>query len=327
MRTLVARHEALLLARPFRISRGVKTVADVIVVELTEDGVTGRGEGVPYPRYGESVEGVLAVIETARAAVEADADQRELLTLLAPGAARNAVDCALWDLAAKRTGASVTSRLGRSPLEPIVSALTIVIDTPEAMAAAACAIAQVPLIKIKVGADDPAARMRAVRAAAPHATLIVDPNEGWNRALLEAMQDVLVEARVALLEQPVPADDDAWLEGFDYAIPLYADEAVHVGDDLDRIAARYQGINVKLDKTGGLTTALDLAAAARARGLGLMCGCMVGSSLSIAPAMHVARDADFVDLDGPLWMAQDRIGGVVDVSGTLWPPQPGFWGD
>jgi L-alanine-DL-glutamate epimerase-like enolase superfamily enzyme len=327
VRTLVARHEALPLARPFRISRGVKTVADVVVVELAEDGVTGRGEGVPYPRYGESVDGVLAAIETARAAVEDGANGHDLLALLPPGAARNAVDCALWDLEAKQSGTNVATRLGRSPLEPIVSALTIVIDSPEAMAAAARAVAQVPLIKIKVGADDPAARIRAVRAAAPDATLIVDPNEGWNRALLEAMQDVLLEARVALLEQPVPADGDAWLEGFDYAIPLYADEAVHVGGDLDRIAARYQGINVKLDKTGGLTTALDLAAAARARGLGLMCGCMVGSSLSIAPAMHVARDAAFVDLDGPLWMAQDRVGGVVDRDGTLWPPQPGFWGD
>jgi L-alanine-DL-glutamate epimerase-like enolase superfamily enzyme len=327
VRTLVARHEALPLARPFRISRGVKTVADVVVVELTEDGVTGRGEGVPYPRYGESVEGVLAAIKTARAAVEAGTECRELLTLLRPGAARNAVDCALWDLEVKRTGTSVAARLRRSPLEPIVSALTIVIDTPDAMAAAALAVAQVPLIKVKVGADDPAARIRAVRTAAPDAMLIVDPNEGWNRALLEAMQDVLVEARVALLEQPVPADDDTWLAGFDYAIPLYADEAVHVGGDLDRVAARYQGINVKLDKTGGLTAALELAAAARARGLALMCGCMVGSSLSIAPAMHVARDADFVDLDGPLWMAQDRAGGVVDKGGTLWPPQPGFWGD
>jgi L-alanine-DL-glutamate epimerase-like enolase superfamily enzyme len=299
----------------------------VVVVELTEDGVTGRGEGVPYPRYGESVEGVLAAIKTARAAVEAGTECRELLTLLRPGAARNAVDCALWDLEVKRTGTSVAARLRRSPLEPIVSALTIVIDTPDAMAAAALAVAQVPLIKVKVGADDPAARIRAVRTAAPDAMLIVDPNEGWNRALLEAMQDVLVEARVALLEQPVPADDDTWLAGFDYAIPLYADEAVHVGGDLDRVAARYQGINVKLDKTGGLTAALELAAAARARGLALMCGCMVGSSLSIAPAMHVARDADFVDLDGPLWMAQDRAGGVVDKGGTLWPPQPGFWGD
>ncbi|UVO54614.1 N-acetyl-D-Glu racemase DgcA [Sphingomonas sp. SUN039] len=327
VRTLAARHESLPLARPFRISRGARTVAEVVVVELTGDGVTGRGESVPYPRYGESVEGVLAAIESVRAALEAGADREELMPLLPPGAARNAVDCALWDLEAKQLGISVATRLVRPPLEPIVSAHTVVIDSPEAMAAAARSIAHVPLIKVKLDADEPAARLRAVRAAAPEAMLIVDPNEGWDRALLEAMQDVLIEARVALLEQPVPADDDAWLEGFDYAIPIYADEAVHVGGDLDRIAARYQGINVKLDKTGGLTTALDLAAAARARGMGLMCGCMVGSSLSIAPAMHVARDADFVDLDGPLWMAEDRAGGVVDVGGTLMPPQSGFWGD
>jgi L-Ala-D/L-Glu epimerase len=326
-RTLIARHEALPLARPFRIARGVKTVADVIVVELTDDGVTGRGEGVPYPRYGESIDGALGDIASVRAAVEAGVDGHALLTLLPPGAARNAVDCALWDLAAKRSGMSVAARLGRPPLDRIVSALTIVIDTPDAMAAATRSIAKSPLIKIKVDADGPAARIRAVRAAAPDAALIVDPNESWNRALLEAMQDVLVEARVALLEQPVAADDDDWLEGFASAVPLYADEAVHVGGDLDRVAARYQGINIKLDKTGGLTTALDLAVAARARGLGIMTGCMVGSSLAIAPALHLARDADFVDLDGPVWMAQDRDGGVVDAGGWLLPAQSGFWGD
>lgn len=325
--SLVARHEALPLVRPFRIARGVKTVADVVVVELTNDGVTGRGEGVPYPRYGESVDSALAAIESARTAIEAGAGTLELLSLLPPGAARNAIDCALWDWQAKCSGTSVTARLGRSLLGPLVSALTVVIDTPDAMAAAARTIAHVPLIKIKVDADDPATRIRAVRAAAPDTALIVDPNESWNRALLEAMQDVLVEARVALLEQPVPADDDAWLADFVSAVPLYADEAVHVGGDLDRIAARYQGINVKLDKAGGLTAALDLAAAARARGLGLMTGCMVGSSLAIAPALHIARDADFVDLDGPVWMAQDRLGGVVEASGWLLPPQPGFWGD
>ncbi len=326
-RTLIARHEALPLARPFRISRGVKTVADVIVVELTDDGMTGRGEGVPYPYYGESIEGALAGIETARAAVEAGADTQELLTLLPPGAARNAVDCALWDWQAKRSGTSVAARLGRTPLEPIISALTIVIDTPDAMAAATSIIATSPLIKIKVDANDPAACILAVRAAAPKAKLIVDPNESWDRTLLETMQDVLVETGVAMLEQPVPADNDDWLAGYTSAVPIFADEAVHVGGDLDRVAARYQGINIKLDKTGGLTTALDLAAAARARGLGVMTGCMVGSSLAIAPALHLARDADFVDLDGPVWMAQDRAGGVVDADGRLLPPQPGFWGD
>ncbi len=326
-RALVARHEALPLARPFRIARGVKTVADVVVVEISEGGVTGRGEGVPYPRYGESVASALAAVESARAAVEAGTARRALLALLPPGAARNAVDCALWDLEARLSGVSVTARLGHAPLAPIVSALTVVIDTPDAMAAATREIARAPLIKVKLDADDPSARLRAVRAAAPDAALIVDPNESWNRVLLESMQDVLVEARVALLEQPVPADDDDWLEGFDPVVPLYADEAVHVGGDLDRVAARYQGINVKLDKTGGLTAALDLVAAGRARGLGVMTGCMVGSSLAIAPALHIARDADFVDLDGPVWMAQDRSGGVVDADGWLSPPLPGFWGD
>jgi L-Ala-D/L-Glu epimerase len=326
-RQLVARHEALPLVRPFRISRGVKTVADVIVVEITEDGVTGRGEGVPYPHYGESIAGAFVAIQLARTALEAGADKHDLLTLLPPGSARNAIDCALWDLEAKRSHATVAMRLGRAPLAKIVSALTVVIDTPEAMAAATKDIAKAPLIKVKVDANDPAARIRAVRAAAPDADLIVDPNESWDRTLLEALQDALAENRVAMLEQPVPADNDDWLVGYRSKVPIFADEAVHVGGDLDRVEARYQGINIKLDKTGGLTAALDLATAARTRGLSVMTGCMVGSSLAIAPALHLARDADFVDLDGPIWIAQDRAGGVIDADGWLLPPRPGFWGD
>ncbi len=326
-RTLVARHEARPLARPFRIARGVKTVAELVVVSLTENGITGRGEGVPYPRYGESIDAVLEAIEGIRPAIEAGADQAALLALLPPGAARNAVDCALWDFDAKASGSSVAARLCRPPLAPLASALTIVIDSPEAMARAARDIAHVPLIKVKVDAEDPASRLRAVRAAAPGAALIVDPNESWDLSLLLDMEDVLVETRAAMLEQPVRADQDACLAGLTYAVPIFADEAVHVGGDLDHVAARYQGINVKLDKAGGLTAALDLVAAARGRGLGVMTGCMVASSLGIAPAMHLARDADFADLDGPLWMAQDRAGGVIDRAGWLSPPCKGFWGD
>lgn len=319
MRTLDVAHEAFALSRPFRIARGTKTVADVITVTLRQGGVTGRGEGVPYPRYGESVESALAAVERARAAVEAGVDRQALLSLLQPGAARNAIDCAMWDLEARLSDRSVV-------LGPLTSALTIGIDTPAAMAAEAGRLAGALLLKIKVDADDPAARIVAVRAAAPDAALIVDPNESWDRALVEAMQPVLGQARVSLLEQPVPAGADDWLEGFDPAVPICADESVHVAADLDIVARRYQAVNVKLDKAGGLTAALELAHAARERGLQLMTGCMVSSSLSIAPALHVAAMADFVDLDGPLWLKADRPGGVRDERGVLVPPVAGFWG-
>jgi L-Ala-D/L-Glu epimerase len=321
-----AHSDRFALTRPFRIARGVKTVAEVVTVTLSDGDMQGRGEGVPYARYGESIESALAQIDSVRLAIECGADRRDLLTLLPPGAARNAVDCALWDLEAHRSGKTVAAMIGAPEPMPAASALTIGIDTPTAMAAATRLVATAPLIKVKVDANDPAARIGAVRAAAPGATLIVDPNESWDRALLESLQDVLVDAQVALLEQPVPAQDDDWLEGFVSRVPLCADEAVHVATDLDFVVARYGYVNVKLDKAGGLTAALDLARAARNRGLGLMTGCMIGSSLSIAPALHVARMSDFVDLDGPLWLAADYAGGVTDRDGVMIPPAPGFWG-
>ncbi|HEX8262219.1 MAG TPA: N-acetyl-D-Glu racemase DgcA, partial [Allosphingosinicella sp.] len=325
-RTLRAQHDRFALIRPFRIARGVKTFADVITVTLSEGAVCGRGEGVPYPRYGESVETALAAVDRARAEIEAGAGREALLSLLPPGAARNAIDCALWDLEARRSGGDVAEMLGIPPPGPLVSALTIVIDTPQAMAAAAIESGGAPLLKVKVDADDPAARIRAVRAAAPEAALIVDPNESWDRRRVEAMQPVLLEAAVALLEQPVAAGEDAWLEDFAPAVPICADESVHVAADLDLVARRYQAVNVKLDKAGGLTAAMELALAARARGLALMTGCMVSSSLSIAPALHVAGLSDFVDLDGPLWLGEDRPGGVSVGRGMLAPPESGFWG-
>jgi len=325
-RTLQAQHDSFALSRPFRIARGTKTQADVITVTVGKGDVVGRGEGVPYPRYGESIEGALAAIEGVRTDLETGADRQALLSLLPPGAARNAIDCALWDLEARLSGRDVASMLGAPAPERLASALTIGIDTPEAMAHIAAGIADVPLLKVKVDAADPAARIRAVRAAAPKAALIVDPNESWDRPLVEAMQPVLVEARVALIEQPVPADTDAWLEGFTPAVPICADDSVHVAADLEHVARRYQVVNVKLDKAGGLTAALELAHAARTAGLGLMTGCMVSSSLSIAPALHVARLSDFVDLDGPIWLKEDRPRGVRDVGGMLVPPEAGFWG-
>lgn len=325
-RTLSAQHDRFLLSRPFRISRGVKTAADVITVTLREGEAVGRGEGVPYQRYGEDVESALAAIEDARPAIEAGADRNQLLSMLPAGAARNAIDCAMWDFQARSSGRDVATIIGMPPPARIVSALTIAIDAAEAMESAARLVAAAPLLKVKVDANEPVAQIRSVRRAAPNATLIVDPNESWDRSLLAAMQPVLVEAAVALVEQPVPSDDDAWLEAFVPAVPICADESVHVAADLAVVGKRYQMVNVKLDKAGGLTAALALARAARASGLGLMTGCMVSSSLSIAPALHIACQSDFADLDGPLWLREDRRGGVRNDGGILAPPAAGFWG-
>lgn len=325
-RTIQAQHDSFALSRPFRISRGVKTAADVISITLRDGDAVGRGEGVPYPRYGESVESALTMIEAIRPAIERRAGRDTLLTLLPPGAARNAVDCALWDLEARLSGTDVATMLGVPQPSRIGSALTIVIDAPAAMARAAAMVADAPLLKVKVDAVDPVAQIRAVRSAAPESALIVDPNESWDRALVEAMQPVLVEVGVALLEQPVPAGADEWLEGFTSSVPICADESFHVADDLGAVARRYGAVNVKLDKAGGLTAALEIARAARAAGLGLMTGCMVSSSLSIAPALHLAAGSDFVDLDGPLWLVDDRPGGVRNERGMLTPPPAGFWG-
>ncbi|MCT2558913.1 dipeptide epimerase [Tsuneonella sp. YG55] len=325
-RTLRARADRFALKRPFRISRGTRLEAEVVTVEIAQGDATGRGEGVPYPRYGESAESALAEIAAARDLVEAGATRTQLLTAMRAGAARNAIDCALWDLEAKTTGRSVAAMIGAPSPAPVTTALTVGIDTPEDMARAAAAISAVPLIKVKVDASDPLAMIRAVRGAAPEATMIVDPNESWDEPLVRAAMPVLTECRVAVLEQPCRAEDDDWLAGFRGSVPICADESVHTADDLDRVAARYQAINVKLDKTGGLTEALELARDARNRGLKLMSGCMVCSSLGIAPAFFIAQTADWADLDGPLWLAQDRPGGVAERGGFLHPAESGFWG-
>lgn len=326
MRRLTVTGDAFPLARPFRISRGVKTVAEVVTVSLEQDGVTGRGEGVPYPRYGESVEGALAAIEGVRCAVEEGATRAELQSLMPAGAARNAVDCAMWDLEARRSGVSVGEALATPACERMPTAMTIGIDTPHAMAEAARPLADVPLLKVKVDREQVEARLRGVRGVAPDPRLILDPNESWTVADVEQLMPLLVELRVDLLEQPVPAGEDDGLAGLSPAVPIAADEAMHTRADLDRLAGRYQVINIKLDKTGGLTEALALAEAAQARGFGLMMGCMISTSLSIAPAWHLAARSGFTDLDGPLWLARDRDGGFVGDRGTLRPAAPGFWG-
>lgn len=330
--TLRARHTAFPLHTPFRISRGTKSVADVVTVIVSAAGKTGRGEGVPYPRYGETIDGALADIRRVAPAVEAalsasgaDAAHTELQQWLPAGAARNAIDCALWDLQSQLDGTPVAQRTGLSP-DRLPTAMTVVIDTPERMEEAARALAHVPLLKAKVDNQAPDAQIRAVRRGAPGPRLIVDPNESWTIDTLRTLAPLLVEEGVTLLEQPLPANDDAALDGYRSPVPLAADEALHTRADLVRVARRYQVANIKLDKTGGLTEALALRRDALAAGMGLMVGCMISSSLSIAPAMLLAAGAAFADLDGPLWLADDMAGGVRERDGWLLPPAPGFWG-
>ena len=326
-RTLSVIGETFPLSSPFRISRGVKTAAEVVTVAIAQDGVIGRGEGVPYPRYGESVESAVVAIEALREAIEPGLGRQDLLQKLPASAARNAVDCALWDLELQLAGRDFAAAFDlEQPLRPIVTAMTISLDTPDRMALAAAALADVPLLKVKVDRGDPAALLAAVRAAAPHPRMIVDPNESWTIDEVRDLQGLMTDLRIDLLEQPLPADADGDLAGFQSAIPIAADESVHVAADLDALPDGYRVVNIKLDKAGGLTAALDLAHAARQRGLGVMTGCMICSSLSIAPAWAIAAKSEFADLDGPLWLAEDRAGGVSGANGLLSPPRSGFWG-
>lgn len=311
------------LKAPFRISRGVKTTADVVEVLAARDGHVGRGESVPYGRYGETADSVLAQLAPALASADPEAAR----DALPPGAARNALDLALWDLRARRTGVSVAEATGLPVPSALVTAVTVSLDTPEAMGAAARAVADAPLIKVKLSADDPAARLRAVAGAAPDARFIVDPNEGWTFTILKDLKPLLADLPIALVEQPLPADDDRALEGWDPPFTICADESAHVGGDLAALRGRYQAVNLKLDKTGGLTEAVAMLREAKALGFQLMTGCMVASSLGVAPALHLAGACDFADLDGPWWLAADHPGGLRVERGRITPPKPGFWGD
>jgi L-alanine-DL-glutamate epimerase-like enolase superfamily enzyme len=326
LRKLSIQHQSWPLATPFRISRGVKTVADVVVVEIEEGNARGRGEGVPYPRYGESVESVLEQLKHVTYALAGGITRAQLQFALPPGAARNAADCALWDLEASATRRSVAELLDAGPVPPLTTALTVGIDSPERMRAAAERLHDAPLIKVKLDALAPEAQLRAVRAGAPAARLIADPNESWNLEILQSMQPVLIDTAVELIEQPLPAADDSALEGFRSTIPVCADESCHVAQDIPALARKYAAVNIKLDKTGGLTGALLLLERAREAGLTIMCGCMVATSLSMAPAFHIARHARFVDLDGPLWLQQDHPGGVRLENGRLLPADGHLWG-
>jgi|SRR5580704_13978095 L-alanine-DL-glutamate epimerase-like enolase superfamily enzyme len=318
------------IAGAFTISRGSKTEAEVVVAELHDGAVTGRGECTPYGRYGESVEAVVATIAALAADVSTGLDRAGLQRALPPGAARNALDCAFIDLEAKRAGHAAHEVLALAPPRVRTTAYTITLGPPERMAAAAAAAAAAarPLLKVKLGGTGPpdAERIAAVRSAAPHAELIVDANEGWRAENLKANFAACAAAGVTLIEQPLPADADAALAAIARTIPVCADESVHDRASLASLKGKYDAVNIKLDKAGGLTEALALAAAAQAMGFAIMVGCMVSTSLAIAPAMLLAGCARWVDLDGPLLLARDRPGGLRFDGSLVYPPVREFWG-
>jgi len=320
-----AREEVWPLKQPFRISRGSRTEACVVVVTLTDGQNTGRGEAVPISRYNQSIAFVLAQIESIK--IEKNLDRHRIQELLPAGAARNALDCAFWDLEAKVSGKRVWE-LANVPMVPEVeTSFTISLDTPAAMGSAAGANANAPILKLKLGGDDvDLARVEAVHQAAPAARLLIDANESWSPAHYRNVAPALKGLGVELIEQPFPADADDVLETLDHPIPVCADESCHTSADLVRLTKRYEMINVKLDKTGGLTEALLLTERAREDGFKLLIGCMVCTSLGIAPVRILASNADHVDLDGPLLLARDRDHGITCESNRLGLPDRQLWG-
>jgi L-alanine-DL-glutamate epimerase-like enolase superfamily enzyme len=319
---IIVTPESFRLAEVFTISRGSRTEAGVLTVRVEREGVSGWGECVPYARYGESLDSVAAEI----AGLPEGIGRAELQEALPPGAARNAVDCALWDWAAKRDGRRVWDLAGLPAPGPVITAFTLSLDTPERMEAAAARHAHRPLLKIKLGTPDDMPRLEAVRRGAPNARIIVDANEGWTAEVYAELAPHLLRLGVALVEQPLPAADDAALIGLARPVPVCADESCHDRASLSHLAGKYDMVNIKLDKTGGLTEALALRQAARAQGFQLMVGCMVGTSLAMAPAVLVAQGAEIADLDGPLLLAEDRANPLAYDERGVHPPDPALWG-
>ena len=326
-RKLTIRAENWPLRQRFSIARGSKISADVLCVEIAQDACVGRGEAVPYRRYGESMETVTGAVESIQAALENGLGRADLLDALLPGAARNAIDCALWDLEAKQSKTDI-AKLAAIDLKPITTAFTIVIDDADKMAAQAEKAQAYPLLKIKLGGREGVmadiTRLAAIAEARPDAQLIVDSNEGWQIDELARYADQLGRYGVTFFEQPVPQAQEASLADID--LPFCADESVHDTGSLTNLSRAYDWVNLKLDKTGGLTEALACAAAAKADGRKIMVGCMVATSLSMAPAMILAQHVDLVDLDGPLWLAEDRANGLRYDGATIYPPKTELWG-
>jgi L-alanine-DL-glutamate epimerase-like enolase superfamily enzyme len=324
---LTVRHDSWPLGKTFAISRGAKSSAETVVATLAGDGVIGRGESVPYPHYGESVAGVVASLEALAPALAAGRlDRTTLQQALPGGAARNALDCALWDFEAKRAGKPVWQLAGLKRPGVVTTAYTLSLDTPEAMGRAARAESRRPLIKLKLAGVGDLERVAAVRRNAPDARLIVDANEGWEPDLVAPLAAALVRLGVEMVEQPLPAGSDAILAQIAHPLPFCADESCHERGSLGALAGRYDMINIKLDKTGGFTEALALRHAAKALGMKVMVGCMVATSLAMAPAVLLAQDADIVDLDGPLLLERDREDGLTFEGSAIAPPAPALWG-
>lgn len=325
-RYIQATAETFPVAGSFTISRGSRTEVHVVRCTIEQDGVRGTGECVPYQRYGETIEGVLADIMSVEQAIAAGLTRQDLQQAMKPGAARNAVDCALWDMEAKLSGKSVSSTLLPTKPVPIVTAFTISLADEQTMATQAADNAQRPLLKIKTGTPDDEARLRAVRAAAPKARIIIDANEGWTDDNIEHHLKIARELDIALIEQPLPAGKDDILSRIERTVPICADESVHLTKDLASLRDRYDAINIKLDKTGGLTEALIMKKEAQRLGYTIMVGCMLGTSLGMAPALMLAQDTEFADLDGPLLLARDREPGLLYEGSMVHPPQPELWG-
>jgi L-alanine-DL-glutamate epimerase-like enolase superfamily enzyme len=325
---LSVRIERWPLAGAFTISRGSKTEAVVVVTELSDGTHRGRGECVPYARYGETPDGIVAAIEAMRPALRQGLDRKTLQAEMPPGAARNALDCAYWDLNARTSGRRAYELAGLVAPEPLVTAYTISLAAPAAMQEAAEKAAFRPLLKVKLGGADglDAERITAVRRAAPQAELIVDANEGWNEANLVQNLGACSDCGVTMIEQPLPEGRDDGLAFAKRPLPVCADESVHDRASLDRLAGKYDAVNIKLDKAGGLTEALAMAAEAERRGFATMVGCMVATSLSMAPALLVAQRARVVDLDGPLLLERDRPDGLRYDGSLVYPSEPALWG-
>jgi L-alanine-DL-glutamate epimerase-like enolase superfamily enzyme len=328
--TLALAAESRPIAGSFTISRSTKTEAVVVIAELGDGKARGRGECVPYARYGESVESVMTQIKAIEPLLAAGLDRRALQAAMPPGAARNALDCAFWDLEAKRSGRPVHELAGLPAPHALTTAFTISLGAPAAMAEAAAKVATRALLKVKLGGDSDqggdVVRVVAVRAAAPKATLIVDANEGWDEQNLVANLAACAAAGVVLVEQPLPDGRDQMLARIKRPIPVCADESAHDRASLPGLAGKYDAVNIKLDKTGGLTEALAMAGEAERAGLTIMAGCMVATSLAMAPAMLLAQTARYVDLDGPLLLAKDRPDGLRYEGSLVYPPVAALWG-
>ena len=317
-----AKVEIFPLAQVFRISRGARTQAEVVTVTIKKDGVTGRGECVPYARYNETLESVIKQIES----LPADIDKETLQDTLPPGAARNAVDCALWDFECKEQDQRIWKIAGVQIPEQKITAYTLSLDEPENMFKQAEKNSNRPLLKIKLGTPNDMPRLEAVRKGAPSSEIIVDANEGWDAELYSQLAPELVRLGVKLVEQPLPADQDDDLIGLPRPLPICADESCHDRKSLEKLIGKYDFVNIKLDKTGGLTEALQLKTRALEAGFKIMVGCKVGSSLAMAPSTLIAQNATFVDLDGPLLLAQDRQHGLLYDESWVHPPLKDLWG-